>query len=66
MGLSIRIFDPKVNEWTIYWADTMNPELKCYKKINFLIVQANETINSFNHHSNKFDLLYSIVRAEII
>ena len=28
VGLSIRIFNPKLNEWTIYLADTMYPELK--------------------------------------
>lgn len=27
VGLSIRMFNPKTNEWTIYWADTANPEL---------------------------------------
>lgn len=26
IGLSIRLFDPKSNEWTIYWADTGSPE----------------------------------------
>jgi hypothetical protein len=27
IGLSIRMLNPKSNEWTIYWADTANPEL---------------------------------------
>ena len=27
VGLSIRLLNPKSNEWTIYWADTANPEL---------------------------------------
>ena len=27
LDLSIRIINPKSNEWTIYWADTANPEL---------------------------------------
>ncbi len=27
IGLSIRMFNPKTNEWKIYWADTANPEL---------------------------------------
>ena len=26
IGLSIRMFNPNTNEWTIYWADTANPE----------------------------------------
>ncbi len=26
VGLSIRLFDPKSNNWTIYWADTASPE----------------------------------------
>lgn len=26
VGLSIRIVDPKTKVWTIYWADTSNPE----------------------------------------
>ena len=27
IGLSIRMLNPKTNEWKIYWADTENPEL---------------------------------------
>jgi len=27
VGLSIRMINPNSNEWTIYWADTANPEL---------------------------------------
>ena len=27
VGLSIRMVNPKTNEWTIYWADTANPDL---------------------------------------
>lgn len=26
IGLSIRMVDPKTNNWTIYWADTASPE----------------------------------------
>ena len=26
VGLSVRIVNPVSNEWTIYWADTENPE----------------------------------------
>ncbi len=33
VGLSIRIFNPKLNEWTIYWADTMYPELKLTEQV---------------------------------
>lgn len=27
VGLSIRILNPVLNEWTIFWADTANPEI---------------------------------------
>ena len=27
IGLSIRMLNPKTNQWKIYWADTENPEL---------------------------------------
>ena len=33
VGLSIRILNPKTNEWTIYWADNMNPELKLTEQV---------------------------------
>jgi len=33
VGLSIRIFNPKANEWTIYWADTMYPELRMTEQV---------------------------------
>lgn len=26
VGLSVRLLNPKTNEWTIYWADNANPE----------------------------------------
>lgn len=32
-GLSIRILNPKTNEWTIYWADSANPELKMTEQV---------------------------------
>ena len=27
VDLTIRTFNPKSNDWTVYWADTMCPEL---------------------------------------
>ena len=33
VGLSIRIFDPKSGEWTIYWADTESPERKLTEQV---------------------------------
>lgn len=33
VGLSIRMINPKTNEWTIYWADTENPELKMKEQV---------------------------------
>ena len=33
IGLSIRMFNPKTNEWTIYWADTASPERKLAEQV---------------------------------
>lgn len=33
VGLSIRMFNPKLNKWTIYWADTMSPERKLSEQV---------------------------------
>lgn len=33
VGLSIRILNPVLDEWTIYWADTANPEVGLKKQV---------------------------------
>ncbi len=33
IGLSIRIVNPDSNTWTIYWADTANPEIGLKKQV---------------------------------
>jgi hypothetical protein len=34
IGLSIRMVDPKTNNWTIYWADTANPASKIKEQVS--------------------------------
>ncbi len=33
VGLSVRMINPKTGEWTIYWADTVNPEHKLREQV---------------------------------
>jgi hypothetical protein len=33
VGLSVRMFSPKLEEWTIYWADTMHLDLKLREQV---------------------------------
>jgi len=44
VGLSIRILNPKLNEWTIYWADTANPELLLKEQV----------VGKFNNGTGEF------------
>ena len=34
IGLSLRILNPESNKWTIYWADTANPEIGLKEQVS--------------------------------
>lgn len=44
IGFSLRMLNPKTNEWTIYWADTFNAEIGLKEQV----------VGRFNHGKGEF------------